>query len=214
MSTVHDWPELDALVDRLLAMVAGGGRHLVGITGPPGAGKSTLAEAVVRRLGGHARRVPMDGFHLTNAELERLGSRQRKGAPDTFDAHGYVALLRRLRDSGDDVVYAPEFHRALEEAVAGAIPVPREVPVVVTEGNYLLLQHGPWAQVRPLLDETWYVDLDETVRLDALIRRHVRFGKEPAAARRWVLGSDQRNAALVAATRHLADVVFRNPYPG
>jgi pantothenate kinase len=200
------------LIDRVRAAAAGGGRHLVGITGPPGAGKSTLADAVVRGLGPIARRVPMDGFHLADAELERLGRRDRKGAPDTFDAAGYVALLRRLRDRDEDTVYAPEFHRDLEQAVAGSIAVPREVPVVVTEGNYLLLDDGPWAAVRPLLDEVWYVDADQDTRLELLVRRHIHFGKPPEVAREWVLRSDEANAALIAATRHRADLVHRNSY--
>jgi pantothenate kinase len=156
----------------------------------------------------------MDGFHLAQRELEALGRADRKGAADTFDAAGYVALLRRLRENADPVVYAPEFRREIEEPIACAVPVPREVPLVVTEGNYLLVADGAWAGVRPLLDEAWYVDLDEQTRLDRLIARHVAFGKEPAFAREWVLRSDQRNAELVATTRGRADVVVAYPANG
>ncbi|KGM12706.1 nucleoside/nucleotide kinase family protein [Cellulomonas bogoriensis] len=185
-------------------------RVVLGLAGPPGAGKSTLAARLVEAAAGRAVLVPMDGFHLAQVELERLGRTHRKGAPDTFDAAGYVALLRRLRAPGPDVVYAPEFDRALEEPVAGAIPVGPDVPLVVTEGNYLLLDDGPWAQVRPLLDECWYVDLDDVVRLDRLTARHVAFGKSPQAARRWATGPDEANARLVADTRARADVVVTN----
>jgi pantothenate kinase len=149
----------------------------------------------------------MDGFHLAQAELVRLGRAERKGAVDTFDAGGYVALLRRLRTGGEEVVYAPAFRREIEEPIAGAIAVPDSVPLVVTEGNYLLVAEGRFAEVRPLLDEVWYVDLDEETRLARLIARHVAFGRSPAAAEAWSRGTDQRNAELIAATRHRADLV-------
>jgi pantothenate kinase len=155
----------------------------------------------------------MDGFHLAQAELRRLGRAERKGAPDTFDAGGYVALLRRLRDADEPVVYAPEFRRSVEEPVAGAIPVPRDVPLVITEGNYLLLDDGPWAPVRGLLDDAWYLDADDDARLAALIRRHERYGRSPALAREFALGSDQRNAERVAAGRHRADLVIHGWAP-
>jgi pantothenate kinase len=180
---------------------------VLGIAGLPGGGKSTLAEAVVERLAPLACYVPMDGFHLSNAELARLGRGDRKGAPDTFDAAGYVALLRRLRAGETETVYAPAYDRTLEEAVAAAVAVQAEVPLVVTEGNYLLLEEGAWSGVRPQLDEVWYVEADETRRLEQLLRRHISFGKTPQAAHAWVHGSDQRNAEVVARTRHRADLV-------
>jgi pantothenate kinase len=148
----------------------------------------------------------MDGFHYAQAELVRLGRADRKGAPDTFDADGFVALLERLRTSEDDVVYAPEFRREIEEPIASAVPVPRAVPLVVTEGNYLLL----WPRVPPLLDESWYIAAaDEPARVERLIARHVAFGRTPEAARAWVLGSDERNTELIAPTRERADLVVR-----
>ncbi|MCX9192205.1 nucleoside/nucleotide kinase family protein [Carbonactinospora thermoautotrophica] len=201
----------DALVERARALARRGTRTILGITGPPGAGKSTLAERIVAALDGSACLVPMDGFHLANAELVRLGRRERKGAHDTFDAAGYVALLRRLRDGQDTTVYAPLFLRDIEEPIAGAIPIPPDVPLVVTEGNYLLLRIGPWAAVRDLLDEVWYCAPDEQARITRLIARHEAYGKPPEAARAWALGSDQRNAELVAETRDLADLLVRLP---
>jgi pantothenate kinase len=188
-------------------------RTIVGIAGPPGGGKSTLAQTVVAAVGSAAVLVPMDGFHLAQAELVRLGRRDRMGAPDTFDALGYIALLRRLRDRTEDVVYAPAFRREIEEPIAGAIAVPRATSLVVTEGNYLLVPDEPWSGVRPHLDECWYADLDEATRLQWLIRRHIDFGKTPEAAHEWVHRSDQVNAAVVAATRSRADVVVRLPAP-
>ena len=187
--------------------LAAGGRRILGITGPPGAGKSTLAAALVAALGPVAVLVPMDGFHLANVELERLGRRDRKGALDTFDAAGYVALLRRLRDPAEPLVYAPLFVREIEEPIACALPVPATTPLVVTEGNYLLVDDGHWAGVRPLLDEVWFLDVPAGVRLERLVRRHVTFGKDQAAAQAWSHGSDQRNAEVIAATRGRADLV-------
>ena len=196
-------------VARARRLAADGRRRLLGITGPPGCGKSTLAQVVADELSGDAQLVGMDGFHLAQAELVRLGRQDRKGALDTFDGAGYVALLQRLRDATDDVVYAPEFRREIEEPFAGAIAIPREIPLVVTEGNYLLVDEGDWACVRPLLDESWYVDMDEETRLKWLIQRHIEFGKTPDAARAWVMRSDQANAAVTAATRERADVIVR-----
>ena len=196
-------------VARARRLAEGGERRLLGITGPPGCGKSTLSERVVDELGGRAQLVGMDGFHLAQAELVRLGRQDRKGALDTFDAAGYVALLQRLRDNTDDVVYAPEFRREIEEPVNAAVAVPRDVPLVITEGNYLLVDDGPWAQVRELLDEAWYVVQDEDTRLRLLIERHIEFGKAPDFARDWVLGSDQRNAEVVEATMPRADALVR-----
>ncbi len=199
---------VDALVARAQELAASGERRLLGITGPPGAGKSTLAEEVVAALDGQAVLVGMDGFHLAGAELERLGRADRKGAVDTFDAAGYVALLARLRAAGPDVVYAPEFRREIEEPIACAVPVAPEVGLVVTEGNYLLV----WDGVRALLDEVWYVEHDEEERVARLVERHERFGKPRELAESWVSRSDQRNAEVVAATRERADVLVRLPW--
>ncbi|MFI6853990.1 nucleoside/nucleotide kinase family protein [Streptomyces sp. NPDC050416] len=204
----------DDLVRRARALPREGRRAILGIAGSPGAGKSTLAERLVRELNGSGdpwvAHVPMDGFHLADAELERLGRRDRKGAPDTFDAAGYAALLRRLRVETDDVVYAPGFERVLEQPVAGAIPVPPAARLVVTEGNYLLLDTGAWRRVRAELDEVWFCELDEDERMRRLVARHEEFGKSHDEAVAWVLRSDQPNAALVAATRERADLVVRD----
>jgi pantothenate kinase len=181
-----------------------GRRRILGITGQPGAGKSTLAERLVTALGPQrAVLVGMDGFHIADAELRRTGRRDRKGAPDTFDRAGYAALLGRLRRE-PGTVYAPAFDRAIEDSIAAAVAVPPEVPLVVTEGNYLLL----WPEIRPLLDEVWYLDPPAGTRRAALVARHVAFGKSPAEAERWVADSDERNAELIAAGRQLADRVL------
>lgn len=196
--------------DRVQALLASGQRKILGIAGAPGSGKSTLAQALLEQAGERAVVLPMDGFHLANAELARLGRAARKGAEDTFDSAGYVALLSRLRSQSDDeLIYAPQFLREIEEAVAGAIPIPPSTQLIITEGNYLLLERGHWARVHPLLDECWYLDVDPALRVQRLIARHVQFGRTPEAARAWVMDSDEANAALIETTRPRADLIFR-----
>ncbi len=195
---------------RLEGLLADGQRKLLGLVGPPGGGKSTLAQALLAALPGRSVVVPMDGFHLANSELARLGRADRKGAPDTFDSAGYLALLRRLKTQrADEIVYAPEFRREIEEPVAGVIAVAPDIPLVITEGNYLLLEAGHWAGVRAQLDEVWFVDTDDALRRDRLVQRHIRFGRTPQAARDWVDRTDEPNARLIAASRQRADAEFR-----
>lgn len=198
---------------RLTRLLSSGRRGVLGLTGPPGCGKSTLATALCEACGGAAQVVPMDGFHLANSELHRLGRHGRKGAPDTFDAAGFADLLGRLRrqgnDSADALLYAPEYRRELEEAVAGAIGVRSDTRLIITEGNYLLLDQGAWAGVAALLDECWYVEVDESLRIDRLTSRHVQFGRTPDQAREWVAFTDEPNARLIPATRGRADWVFQ-----
>lgn len=208
---------LDDLVARAHGLIASaaGARVVLGVAGLPGAGKSTVAEALVAALaaappaGLDARWVahlPMDGYHLADAQLDVLGLRDRKGAPETFDVDGYVATLRRVREA-TRAVYVPGFERELEQPIAAALVVPAEARIVVTEGNYLLLDSGGWQEVRPALDEVWFVDVDQEQRVERLIARHVRFGKSPQAARDWVLRSDEANARVIAGTRDAADLV-------
>jgi pantothenate kinase len=194
---------------RGLIPAPGSPRALLGITGPPGAGKSTVSGVLAAELGPDVAVCGMDGFHLSNSELRRLGRIDRKGAIDTFDGHGYVALLRRLLSDPPHVVYAPSYDRSIEEAVAIATPVPPEARLVITEGNYLLVGEEPWASVRSLLTEAWYVDLADDTRNTRLILRHIEAGKQPDAARRFVLDKDGANARFVATTMERADLIVR-----
>ncbi len=192
------------------------GRVLLGIAGPPAAGKSTLAQTLATALcaehGPHtAVAIGMDGFHLANAELARLGLASRKGAPDTFDAAGFVALLRRLRDPAETLVYVPVYSRTMHESIGSAVPVPARVRVVVVEGNYLLLPHPPWDLVPGLLDLTCYLDAPQDARVESLLRRQRMRGLDQEAALDWVNRSDEANAALIATTRHRADVILARP---
>jgi pantothenate kinase len=205
-------PELPAdlpqLSERIAHQLTDGSRFILGITGPPGAGKSTLAAALVDASPLPSALVPMDGYHLDDSVLDALGRRARKGAPDTFDSAGFVHLLRRLRDSGERIVYAPVFDREREQAIAGALEIPASVRVVVVEGNYLLGGDG-FSGARELLDECWYVDIDDGLRRERLVARHVAHGRTREAAEAWVRDVDEPNARLIAAERHRADVVVR-----
>ncbi|MCZ2263510.1 MULTISPECIES: nucleoside/nucleotide kinase family protein [unclassified Isoptericola] len=200
------------LVARARRLAVPGERRVLGIVGGPGAGKSTLARAVVAGLGpALAVEVGMDGYHLSNAVLADLGRRERKGAIDTFDDAGYAALVARLVDArpGDPPVFAPVFRREIEEPVAAGVAVASDVPLVVTEGNYLLAPTGAWPAARARMAEVWYLDAPDDVRLARLEERHHAFGKSRDDARRWARGSDQVNAELIQATRDRADVVVR-----
>jgi len=200
------------LADRVATLRAAAGaerRLMIGIAGAPGAGKTTLARRLVARLeatGICAAHVPMDGFHLADVALEALGRRDRKGAPDTFDPGGYAALLGRL--TAGEEVWAPAFERDLEQPLAQAIHVAPDVRVVVSEGNYLLLKAAEWRAVRERFDEVWFCALDDELRRERLLARHILFGKSPEQARAWVMRVDEGNARLVAPGAAAADLVI------
>lgn len=221
-------PPLDVLAERAAALVRPGARVVLGIAGMPGAGKSTLTEALLARLGARARpgdgtragdrspdvvgepwvaQVPMDGYHLPQRALVRLGRRDRMGAPDTFDAAAYAGTLEAIAGDPSATVLANAFDRTAEEPVAGAIAIRAGHCLVLTEGNYLLLPDAPWTRARRAMTAVWYVELGESTRRQRLIARHVEFGKSPDAATEWVDRSDEPNARFVGRSRHRADLV-------
>ncbi|MCA9833513.1 MAG: nucleoside/nucleotide kinase family protein [Thermomicrobiales bacterium] len=203
--------DIPYLVTLARSLVQDGRRRILGIAGPPGAGKSTLSAALLGELGDLAVLVGMDGFHLANQELLRLGRRDRKGAPDTFDTDGYTNLLRRLRDQNEGAIYAPAFDRSIEESIGSAIPVLATTPLVITEGNYLLSSSEGWANVRELLDQAWFLDVDHDVRKARLIARRQSFGDTLADATAWVQTVDEANATVIENTRSRADLIIRLP---
>jgi pantothenate kinase len=215
MAAESSLTELADRAVRLLDRAPAGRRVLIGIAGAPGAGKTTLARTLADTLtdaGTEVAHVPMDGFHLADAALDLLGLRDRKGAPETFDAAGYGALLARL--AAGETVWAPAFERDLEQPIAQAIRVPASARIVISEGNYLLLPAPEWRAASSLFDEVWFCQLDDEVRRARLIRRHVQFGKTPDQATEWVDRLDQANARLVDATAPAADLVIRYPPAG
>ena len=218
--TDHPMPKgVSELATQAAGLVGANRRVVLGIAGAPGAGKSTLAaaliEAVTDREGADwVAHVPMDGFHLADVQLDRLGIRNRKGAPDTYDADGYANLLHRLVSEPDAWIYAPGFDRTLEQPLAAAMVVPPSARLVVTEGNYLLLPEPRWERARAELTEVWFVSGDDEIRRSRLIERHVTFGKEPDAAAEWVAQSDEANAAVIAKTTDRADHVIINGLDG
>jgi pantothenate kinase len=204
-----DSPEITHAVAALRRRMVPGTRTILGIAGAPGSGKSTFAAWLQEQFSpGTSVVVPMDGFHLGNAVIDGTPLRQRKGAIDTFDGGGYLSLLRRLVRRDEAVVYAPEFRRALDEPVAASIAVPADVPLVITEGNYLLADQEPWKEVRAQLDEVWFLETPPALRLQRLVDRHVSFGMDREAATAWATGPDEANARLIQATSPAADRII------
>jgi pantothenate kinase len=184
-------------------------RVLIGIVGKPGAGKSTLTSLLITDLPENtAVLIPMDGYHLSNKQLSKLGISDRKGAFDTFDSHGFVKLLKRINEEPTKDIYFPIFHREIEESYAADGVVLANTKLVITEGNYLLLDNGGWEGVRAELDEVWYIEIDDAIRIERLTNRHQSFGKNYEDAISWATGSDERNAELVKKTRDKADVII------
>lgn len=184
-------------------------RKIIGLVGKPGAGKSTISAQLIEHLGEQSAILNMDGYHLSNLTLRELGRADRKGAPDTFDALGFTEILHRVRTQVDQNIYFPIFDRAIEESVAAQGVITPKIKVVITEGNYLLHKENSWAGVRALLDESWFIEVDDQVRIERLVNRHHEFGKSRVAAYAWATGSDENNAKIVAGTRDLADVIIK-----
>lgn len=198
---------LDEVITRAKSLITGE-RKIVGLIGKPGAGKSTLSAKLIEHLGAQAAILNMDGYHLSNLALRELGRADRKGAPDTFDALGFTAILKRVKNQVDQDIYFPVFDRSIEESIAAQGVITPEVKLVITEGNYLLHNENNWGGVKELLDESWFIEVDDQIRIERLVNRHHKFGKSKADAHSWATGSDENNARIVAQTRELADVII------
>ena len=195
------------LVQRVEGLIKRPGRQILGLVGAPGSGKSTVATLIAEAFGPQVQVVEMDAFHLSDELLTRLGLRDRKGAVDTFDAAGYVELLRRIRSHPAETVFAPAFNRTLDAGIVGAIAITADCRLVITTGNYLLHEEQPWSPVRSLLDHAWYLEPDDHVRRTQLAARHQQFGKTEEQALAWAHSSDEPNAGVVRRRRHRADLI-------
>jgi pantothenate kinase len=185
-------------------------RTLIGIVGKPGAGKSTVVEQIAKKYGPEKVSViPMDGFHLSNEELINLGRRDRKGAPDTFDVSGFISLIKKVKHEPQFDHRFPIFHREIEASIENEGIVPKESKVVVIEGNYLFSEDHNWSAVYPMLDHTWFIEIDDEVRIERLVARHIRYGKTPAEAENWSRGSDEANARFIGLTANRASNIIK-----
>lgn len=202
---------MTADMDQICAAIAAlpqnaGQRVLVAVAGPPGAGKSTLAEGLAARIDG-AVVVPMDGFHLDNAILDARGLRARKGAPETFDVAGFAALLARLKTEAEVII--PRFDRGLDLAVAGAAIVGPADRILIVEGNYLLLDEAPWRDLAAFWDLTVQIAVPMPELEARLVARWRGFGLSDAAAKARALGNDIPNAQRVLGQSVPADICVK-----
>jgi pantothenate kinase len=198
---------IELLVEQIQSLLNGQNpRTLIGIVGKPGAGKSTVVEEISKKFDSKTVSIiPMDGFHLSNEELISLGRRERKGAPDTFDVEGFTLLIKSVKiDHSVDHKF-PIFHREIEASIADEGMVPKESKVVVIEGNYLFSEAHGWNGIYPLLDHSWFIEIDDEIRIERLIARHVRYGKTREEAEAWSRGSDETNARFIGLTANRAE---------
>lgn len=183
-------------------------RFILGVVGKPGVGKSTFTQFLDEHIASELVAIlPMDGFHMSNEKLIALGRRDRKGAPDTFDVDDFAKSLADVRDCHGSDIRFPIFKREIEASVPDAGVIPAQATLVVVEGNYLLHDAFGWEKIVNYLDESWYLDVDDEIRMQRLIARHIQFGKTPEAANEWSRGTDEVNARLIEQSRSRASFV-------
>lgn len=197
-----------AALARALRLPKPAARVLLGIVGKPGVGKSTFSEKLLQVFPtGSCAIFAMDGFHMSNEKLINLGRRGRKGAPDTFEIEEFAATLKRVKYEIKEEVRFPIFNREIEGSIPNFGKIPATASVIIVEGNYLLHGEGGWEAIAPLLDETWFLELDDEVRLARLISRHIEFGKSPEEAESWSRGTDELNAQVIEHSARYATFV-------
>ncbi|WP_319496512.1 nucleoside triphosphate hydrolase [uncultured Cohaesibacter sp.] len=190
----------------------GGKRTFLAIVGAPGSGKSTTAEALFEALNalhpGKVSILPMDGFHFDDAVLREMDRLPWKGAPDTFDVGGLRSILQRLKDGVESAVAVPVFDRELEISRGSARIIPAEVELIIVEGNYLLLDQGPWNSLAPYFDLTVFVDVPEAELRRRLAARWQGFGLPEEEVTRKLESNDLPNGHLVIAKSRDADIRY------
>ena len=202
---------VDLLVDEINALLHSNNlRTIIGIVGKPGAGKSTVVSEIRNQFSAdEVAIIPMDGYHLSNEELIKLGRRNRKGAPDTFDVAGFVSLVTKVKyEIAKDHTF-PIFHREIEASKVDEGIVLRNTKVIVIEGNYLFSEEFNWNKVFPLLDQSWFIEIDDEIRMQRLIARHIKYGKTPQEAKEWSRGSDEANAEFIAKSANRAERIIK-----
>jgi pantothenate kinase len=198
----------EGAIARISALLDSPHRIILGIVGKPGVGKSTFTQFLNEHVASEFISIlPMDGFHMNNEKLIELGRRDRKGAPDTFDVDDFAKCLADVRDGHGNDIRFPIFEREIEASIPDAGVIPAQAKLVVVEGNYLLHDDFGWEKIEDYLDETWYLDVDDELRMQRLIARHIQFGKTPEAANEWSRGTDEVNARLIEQSRSRATFI-------
>jgi pantothenate kinase len=198
----------DSALERASLLQESSTRYILGIVGKPGVGKSTFTDFLREHLSQELFAIlPMDGFHMSNEELLELGRRDRKGAPDTFDVRNFTQTLAAIKVSDGADIKFPVFKREIEASIPDAGLIPAQAKLVIVEGNYLLHDQSGWEQVGSFLDEAWYLHVDDELRMQRLIARHIAFGKSPEDAKDWSEGTDEVNARVIDKSESKADFV-------
>jgi pantothenate kinase len=198
----------DSALERASMLENSSERFILGIVGKPGVGKSTFTDFLREHLSQDLLAIlPMDGFHMSNEELLELGRRDRKGAPDTFDVASFTQTLAAIKVSDGEDIKFPIFKREIEASIPDAGVIPAKATLIIVEGNYLLHDQSGWEQVGGYLDESWYLQVDDELRMQRLIARHIAFGKSPEDAKDWSEGTDEANARVIDKSESKADFV-------
>lgn len=195
----------EGAIARVSSLLDSPHRFILGVIGKPGVGKSTFTQFLNEHVASEFLSIlPMDGFHMSNEKLIELGRRDRKGAPDTFDVDDFAQSLALVKAGHGSAIRFPIFEREIEASIPDAGLIPAQAKLVVVEGNYLLHDDFGWEKIGNYLDESWFLDVDDELRMQRLIARHIQFGKTPDAANEWSRGTDEVNARLIEQSRSRA----------
>ncbi|CAN5191019.1 nucleoside triphosphate hydrolase [soil metagenome] len=205
---------VDRYVKVLLnAKAAKQSRYLLGLAGSPASGKSTFSAQLVNRINFVLNKevavvVPMDGYHFSNQVLDEMGLKPLKGIPATFDGQGFVDLIKRLKSETNESVFAPLFDRSIEASIENGIEIAPRHEIIVSEGNYLLIDEKPWNELRNLFDEIWFIDSTMEKLMPRLLERHKNCGRNNEETKAKIDSTDLPNAILIDGTKSRAHRVI------